>query len=311
MPNAKLANYLHLHFIVFIWGFTAVLGALISIDAIPLVWYRMAIAWGLIFLYIKIKKIPIRFSKLTLMGFSLAGLIIAMHWITFFAAIKVSNVSVTLAVLSTGAFFTSLLEPIFYNRKVIWYEVLFGILVILGPYVIFNSSLQMEATTEGSATNYALGILLALTSAFLSALFSVINSKYAVKYQASAISFWELLFGTLCITIYFLINGNFDKEFFSVSKSDWLYLFILASACTAYAFIASVHVMRWIKPYTVMLTINMEPIYGIILAVLILGDSENMSPQFYYGALLILTTVIVNGMIKTRGKRKRLKEFNN
>ncbi len=299
MPNAKLTNYLHLHLIVFIWGFTAVLGALISIDAIPLVWYRMGIAFVLILLYVKIRKIKLRFSTLTLLGFFLAGFIIALHWITFFAAIKVSNVSVTLAVLSTGAFFTSLLEPIFYRRKVIWYEVLFGIFVIFGLYIIFE--------VEG---HYAQGILLALSSAFLSALFSVINGKFAVKYEATAISFWELLFGTLCITVYFIINGNFNLEFFNVSSSDWLYLFILASACTAYAFIASVHVMKWIKPYTVMLTINMEPIYGILLALLILGDTENMSPQFYYGALVILATVIANGIIKTRGRRKRLNDFN-
>src|SRR5690554_1901323 len=293
MPNVKTLNYLHLHFIVFIWGFTAVLGALISIDAIPLVWYRMIIAAGLIFVFLKLRKTKLRFKTITLLGFSLAGIIIALHWITFFAAIKASNVSVTLAVISTGAFFTSLLEPIFYNRKVIWYEVLFGLFVIAGLYIIF----EVE-------THFVTGILLALASAFLSALFSVINGKFAVKYEASAISFWELLTGAVCITIYLLSTGKFDATFFSLSSSDWMYLLILASACTAYAFIASVHVMKWIKPYTMMLTINMEPIYGIILALLILGDSENMSPQFYYGAMIIIATVITNGIIRTRVKRK-------
>ncbi|MEX2349453.1 MAG: DMT family transporter [Flavobacteriaceae bacterium] len=291
--NDKLLNYFHLHFIVFIWGFTAVLGALITLEATPLVWYRMLIAWVLIYLFVLWKKIDLKFSRLTLMGFFLAGFIIALHWITFFAAIKASNVSVTLAVLSTGAFFTSLLEPLFYNRKIIWYEVLFGVLVIFGLYIIFDVE-----------THYLTGILLALSSAFLSALFSVINGKFAVKYKATAISFWELLFGTLCITLFLVINGNFDFAFFTLSLTDWMYLLILASACTAYAFIASVHVMKWIKPYTVMLTINLEPVYGIILALLILGDSENMSPQFYYGALIILVTVIANGIIKTRQKRK-------
>ncbi len=292
--NDKLLNYLHLHFIVFIWGFTAVLGALITLEATPLVWYRMLIAWVLIYLYVIWKKIDLKFSRLTLAGFFLAGFIIALHWITFFAAIKASNVSVTLAILSTGAFFTSLLEPIFYKRKVIWYEVLFGVLVIFGLYIIFDVE-----------THYLTGILLALSSAFLSALFSVINGKFAVKYKATAISFWELLAGTLCITLFLVMNGNFDFAFFTISLSDWMYLLILASACTAYAFIASVHVMKWIKPYTVMLTINLEPVYGIILALLILGDTENMSPQFYYGALIILMTVIANGIIKTRKKRKR------
>lgn len=293
VQNDKLLNYFHLHFIVFIWGFTAVLGALITLEATPLVWYRMIIACGLIYLYIVWKKIKLKFKTLTLLGFSIAGLIIALHWITFFAAIKASNVSVTLAVLSTGAFFTSLLEPLFYNRKIIWYEVLFGLFVILGLYIIFDVE-----------THFFLGIILALCSAFLSALFSVINGKFAVKYPATSISFWELLFGTLCITVFLFASESFELSFFDVSKTDWLYLFILASACTAYAFIASVHVMKWIKPYTVMLTINLEPIYGIILALIILGDTEHMSNQFYYGALIILATVILNGIIKTQNRRK-------
>tara|TARA_R100000988_G_scaffold100172_1_gene70298 strand:- start:60 stop:962 length:903 start_codon:yes stop_codon:yes gene_type:complete len=294
MQNDKLLNYLHLHFIVFIWGFTAVLGALISIDAIPLVWYRMLMATGLIFLFLKYRKIPLIFPKKTLSGFALAGLIIALHWLAFFGAIKVANVSVTLAIMSTGAFFTSLLEPLFYKRKIIGYEVFFGLLVIVGLYIIFN--------VEG---DYLYGILLALAASLLGALFSVINGKFAVKYNASAISFYELGFGMLCITFYLAFSGSFTTDFFQLTNTDWMYLFILASACTAYAFIASVHVMKWISPYTVMLTINMEPVYGIILALLILGDTENMSPQFYYGALIIVITVIANGIVKNRLNRKK------
>ncbi len=294
MRNDKLLNYLHLHFIVFIWGFTAVLGALISLEAIPLVWYRMLLATAIIFLFLKVRKEKMKFSPKTLAGFALAGIIIAVHWLTFFGAIKASNVSVTLAVLSTGAFFASLLEPLLYGRKIIFYEVLFGLLVIGGLYVIFN--------VEGS---YTLGIILALISAFLSALFSVINGKFVLKNKATVISFYELMFGVLGISIYLAFAGKFTADFFTISAHDWIYLIILASACTAYAFIASVHVMKWISPYTVMLTINMEPVYGIILALLILGDSENMSPQFYYGAAIILATVIANGVIKITQERKR------
>lgn len=294
MRNDKLLNYLHLHFIVFIWGFTAVLGALITLDAIPLVWYRMLLATLIIFAFLKFRKENLRFSVRTLMGFALAGIIIALHWLTFFGAIKASNVSVTLAVISTGAFFASLLEPLLYGRKIIFYEVFFGVAVVAGLYVIFD--------VEGS---YTYGIILALISAFLSALFSVINGKFVLKHKASAISFYELLFGVLGISLYLALSGKFTAEFFTVSVHDWIYLVILASACTAYAFIASIHVMKWISPYTVMLTINMEPVYGIILALVILGDSENMSPQFYYGAGIILLTVIANGIIKITQKRKR------
>lgn len=294
MQNDKLLNYLHLHFIVFIWGFTAVLGALITLEAIPLVWYRMLLATGFVFLYLKFRKENLKFPLKTLGAFALAGIIIALHWLTFFGAIKASNVSVTLAVISTGAFFTSLLEPLLYGRKIIWYEVFFGLLVMIGLYIIFD----VEAS-------YSLGIVLALISAFLSALFSVINGKFVLKHKASAISFYELLFGVIGISIYLAVSGSFTAEFFTVSSHDWLYLAILASGCTAYAFIASIHVMKWISPYTVMLTINMEPVYGIILALLVLGDSEKMGSQFYYGAIIILLTVIANGIIKITQERKR------
>ena len=299
MRNDKLYNYLHLHFIVFSWGFTAVLGALISLEAIPLVWYRMLLATGIVLIFLKVSRYNLRFSTKTLVGFALAGIIIALHWLTFFGAIKASNVSVTLAVLSTGAFFASLLEPLLYGRKIIIYEVFFGLLVIAGLYIIFD--------VESSHT---LGIILALVSAFLSALFSVINGRFVLKYKAAAISFYELLFGVLGISIYLAFSGKFTNAFFTISTHDWLYLFILASACTAYAFIASVHVMKWISPYTVMLTINMEPVYGIVLALLVLGDSENMSPQFYYGAVIILITVIANGIIKITQERKRRRLHN-
>ncbi len=292
MQNDKLLNYFHLHVIVFIWGFTAVLGALITIEAIPLVWFRMVIASVLILFWVLLKRYKLKFKLKTLAGFFLAGLIIAVHWLAFFGAIKESNVSVTLAIMSTGAFFTAFLEPLFYRRKIIWYEVLFGLVVIIGLYVIFQA--------EG---NYFWGIVLALTASFLGALFSVINGKFAVKYNASVISFYELSFGMLCITAYLFYAQDFSEAFFTLPLMDWVYLFILASACTAYAFIASVHVMKWISPYTVMLTINMEPVYGILLALWILGNNEYMSPQFYIGAGIILVTVIANGIIKTRCSR--------
>jgi len=193
--------------------------------------------------------------------------------------------------MSTGAFFASLLEPLFFKRKIIKYEVVFGLIVILGLYIIFRVE-----------SHYYLGIILALISAFLGALFSIFNGMLVKTHKASIISFYELLFGMLCITVYLLITGSIDSSFFSLTLNDWIFISILASICTAYAFIAHVHVMKWISPYTVMLTTNMEPVYGIILALLILGDKEYMSPSFYLGAVIILITVIVNGIIKTRIK---------
>lgn len=294
MLSDNLKSYLHLHFIVFVWGFTAVLGKLISLDAMPLVWYRMSIAVLFILLYIWHKKVPMKVPLKTLLGFLFAGLVIAFHWFTFFKAIKVSNISVTLACLSTGAFFASLMEPIFYGRKVIWYEVFFGIIVFIGLYIIFN--------IDGHFIN---GILLALTSAFLSALFSMINGKYAKEYNPTVISFYELLGGVFFFSIFLYFTGSFNTSFFKVSNSDWLYLIILSTFCTAYAFIASVKVMKFLSPYTVMLTINLEPIYGIILAVIVFEETEKMSFNFYIGALIILSTVILNGVLKYHSTQKK------
>jgi len=284
-------SYLHLHLIVFIWGFTAILGRLITLDALPLVWYRMLFAVGFIFIYIKYKRMPIKIPKRILLKFLVAGLVIALHWFTFFRAIKVSNVSITLACLSTGAFFTSLIEPIFFGKKIIWYEIFFGLIVVFGLSIIFN--------VEG---RYVEGIVLALTSAFLSASFAVINSKFVKDYDPTVISYYELGGGVLFFSIFLLFTNSFNSEFFQLTTSDFVYLLILSSVCTAYAFIASTAVMKFLSPYTVMLTINLEPIYGIILAVLIFEDKEQMSPQFYVGAVIILLTVILNGILKSRLK---------
>ncbi|MEW5675182.1 DMT family transporter [Flavobacterium enshiense] len=293
MQNDKLKSYLHLHFIVFVWGFTAVLGKLISLEALPLVWFRMLIAVSIIFIYIKMTKTALTVSKRLMIGFLFSGLVIAMHWFTFFQAIKVSNISVTLACLSTGALFASILEPIFYGKKIVFYEVFFGLLVVLGLGIIFK--------VEG---NYVEGIILALISAFLSALFSVINGKFAKHNDAAVITFYELLGGVGFFSLYLLFSGSFTAEFFQISLKDLMWLLVLGSFCTAYAFLASVKVMKFLTPYTVMLTINLEPIYGIILGILVFSESEKMSSEFYIGAAIILVTVILNGVIKNYKKVK-------
>lgn len=293
MPNDKVKNYLHLHFIVFIWGFTAVLGKLISIDALPLVWYRMLLATFFILAFIGYKKYSLKVDNKTLLTLLLGGVFIAMHWVTFFWAIKVSTVSVALATMSTGAFFTALLEPFWYDRKFIWYELLFGLMVMAGLLIIFK-------VEDG----YALGICLALISAFLSAVFSLINGKLIQRVKPSIIGAYELGAGFLFLSIYLTVSHQFTAAFFQLSAQDWLLIFILASVCTAYAFIASIRVMKHLTPYTVMLTTNLEPVYGIILAFLFLGEDEKMNPMFYMGAMVILLTVLADGILKYRHGKK-------
>ncbi|MBT8265796.1 MAG: DMT family transporter [Bacteroidia bacterium] len=295
MPNAKLKNYFHLHFLVFIAGFTAILGELISIGSIPLVWYRMVIATILMFLFIKISKINLKVKLSAIAKFSVAGVIIALHWITFFESINQANISIALAMFSSGAFFASLIEPIFYKRRVIWYEILFGIIVILGVWLITKTEFR-----------YINGILLGISSALFSSLFAVINGKFVERYRPSVISFYEFISGIFCMTIALMFMGDgMNAAFFDLSFSDWKYLFILGSICTAYAFIAAVHVMKHISPYTVVLTYNLEPIYGIGLAIILFPEKEKMSLEFYIGALLIISTVIINGVLKNMSKTKK------
>ena len=293
MQNDKLKNYLHLHFLVLIAGFTAILGELISIDAIPLVWFRMSIAGVLMLLFIKFKKRSLKVPLKAVIRFSIAGVLIALHWITFFAAIKASNISITLAMFSTGAFFASLIEPLFYKRKIIGYEIIFGVIVIAGVVIITQTELH-----------YLLGIALGISSALFATLFAVLNGQFVKNYKASVISFYEFVSGVLFISIFIALTEGFGTSYFQLIASDWTYLIILASICTAYAFIASIHVMKHITPYTLVLTYNLEPIYGILLAVIIFPQTETMQPLFYLGAGLIISTVLLNAVFKNINKPK-------
>ena len=169
----------------------------------------------------------------------------------------------------------------------------FGLLAVIGLALIFNLDAK-----------YTYGIIIAITSAFLSALFSVINSKYAKEYDAGIISFYELASGVFFISLWFLFRGEMTLDFFVLTLPDLGWLLLLASVCTAYAFMASVNVMKVLTAFTVMLTINLEPVYGIILALLIFKDEEEMGGMFYLGASILLSTVIINGVLKNSKKRK-------
>jgi len=249
----------------------------------------MLLAVLFVLLYFLLKKKHFFIDRKSLVKFILTGTIIALHWIAFFEAIKVSTVSIALVMMSTGAFFTSLLEPLFFKRRIKAFEILLGVLVVGCLYIIFNFE-----------TQYALGIFYALIASFLSAIFSVINGLYVKKNDAEVISFYQLFFGVVFVSIFLFFTGGFTKAFFTLSNSDWFYLLILSSICTAYAFIVSVKVMKYLTPFTVILTMNLEPIYAILLALLVFGDKEKMKPEFYYGAFIVLIVVMLNGILKNR-----------
>ena len=286
---------MQLHMIVFIWGFTAVLGELISIRDASLVWYRMLLAGLFVLAYLAIRRKPFVLPLRDVRKLVLVGLLIAIHWIFFFRAIDVSNVSVTLAMFSTGAFFASVLEPIFYKRKMLWYEILFGLIIVACLFFIMNVEIK-----------YLEGMLCALFSVFMGVMFTIFNGKLIQKHDATVISLYEFFSGFAFVSMYLMYDGRFTADFFHLSTNDWLLLLLLSSICTAYAFTAAVNVMKKLSPYTVMLTTNLEPVYGIFLAYLIIGDSEKMSVPFYIVSGIILATVIANGVVKHYLRKKQV-----
>lgn len=293
MRKDKLLSTLHFHFIVFIFGFTAVLGALISISAIPLVWYRMTLATFALGLVLWLTNHSFRVSRTIAWVAVVSGVLIAFHWVTFFAAVKVSNVSITLSVLSSGAFLTSILEPIFYKRKVIGYEVVFGMLVIVGLVLVL-----------GDNTTHFTGFIYAGISTVLAVFFTLINGKFVNKTNPYVLSFYELFVGAFVVTVLLAVQGKFTSSFFSITGHDIFWLSILAFVCTSYAFVVSIVVMRHLTPYSVMLGINMEPVYGIGLAYLIFNEKEAMPTQFYIGVAFIIMAVVSNAMLKLKRTKK-------
>lgn len=302
-----MKNLLLLHLVVLIFGFTAILGKLITIPSDQLVWYRMFFATCSLAIYLVVMKKSFKMKRIGMLQTIGVGFIIAAHWICFFEAIKQSNVSIALAATATGSLFTALIEPVFFKRKLQFYELLLGSIVILGLYFIF----QFE-------TNNSTGIWLGVLAALLASLFTVINGQLIKKYDSTRISLFELGGGVLAITLYLLIFSPASLPDFQLTTSDWVWMLILAIVCTAFAFVASVKVMEELTPFTVSLSINLEPVYGILLALLIFGESEKMSNGFYIGTSLILCSLFLNVWIKRRLKKKgyvinfrTLKESNN
>jgi drug/metabolite transporter (DMT)-like permease len=300
--NSGIKDYLMLHFIVAIWSITAILGVLISIASVELVFYRTLIAsamLGLIFLW---KKTSIRVSKSELIKIIGTGFLISIHWILFFWAARVSTASVCLAGMATTSLWTAFLEPIINKKKIKGFEVFLGLLVISGIYVIFRFE-----------WGYWLGLSMAIGSALMGALFSVINGRLTKRHDPYVLTFYEMFgacfFAFMMLPVYAFFFAENGLQLIP-APMDWLWLLILSGICTVYAFSVSVELMRRITAFAVNLTVNLEPVYGIILAVLILGEKEKMTSGFYYGTLIILISVLIypiyNYILKRRIPKRML-----
>jgi drug/metabolite transporter (DMT)-like permease len=287
--NSRAKNILLMHFVILIFGFTGILGKLITIEAIPLVFWRTLIGGGAIYVWLKVRRKVSKKSSADVLKMSGIGLLVAIHWITFFASIKISNVSVALTMLATSPMFIGFLEPLIFKRKIDWRELTVAGVVLVGVGTIFSFD-----------TTYHEGMILGIISAFFASLFATFNGVLIKTHDASNISLVELLTASAAIFILLIFTGEVNWDLFVLSSQDWFWITILALVATSFAFIAFTSIMKVLTPFTTSVAINLEPIYSIILAVIIFGEEEIMGPRFYIGASIIIGAVLLNTILKRK-----------
>jgi drug/metabolite transporter (DMT)-like permease len=302
MPRLK--DFIELHFIVFLWGFTAILGKLITIPAVELVFLRTLIAALALGAIIYKRGTPFWLGRANLFKIMGVGLMISAHWILFFASARISSVSLCLVGMATCSLWTALLEPAFTSKKIKVHEILLALIILTGLYIIF------QAETE---FNNMLGIGMAVGSALLGAIFTIINARLAKQHPSTTITAYEMAGACIGTALFFPLYADLFAEGntlnFALNGMDWVYLLVLAVVCTVYAYTASVRLMQKITAYTMNLTVNMEPIYGILLAWLIFNENEQMTAHFYIGAVIILLSVFLHPVLDSyTERRKKLKE---
>ena len=278
-----------LHLMVVILGLTGVFGKLISLSAIHLVWYRMGIAFISIAIFLAFKKQLFSVSKKDFLGLLGVGALVTFHWLCFFESIKVSTVSVAVVCLATSSLFSALIEPFFFKRKFLFYEVIMGIVVVVALAFIM-----------GTETKYFWGYFYGILAAFLATLFTLFNAKYINKVGAAKITMIEMLSGVIIISCILFFQEDYTVFTTKISISDLSYLIVLGTLCTAMVFVWLTEIMRHITPYSLIMAINLEPIYSIILALIIFGDNELMSSSFYFGSCAIIGIVFLDGYLKNK-----------
>jgi drug/metabolite transporter (DMT)-like permease len=285
-------NFFILHVVVFIWGWTGILGKLIAMPVLPMIWVRMIATVAMLWLFGVIVKKNFLLQKKEIVQLFSTGFLIALHWIFFYQTIKISTVSIAVICLSTSTFFNSILTSIIDKTKPKFYELGISLIVMLAIAYIFNYQ-----------PGYELGMIFGVISAFFSAAFTTVNGRISKNFDAIVFSVYELLGGVILLSILlFFFPANFI-QLIGASASDWWYLFILSSLCTAIPFVASAYVLKHIPSFSVLLAINLEPVYTIILAYLIFGEQEKMNLPFYVGTMVILLTLFGNAWVKNRNRK--------
>ncbi|MBX2946454.1 MAG: DMT family transporter [Cyclobacteriaceae bacterium] len=289
---ATTTDYLKLHFIVFLWGFTAILGLLISIPTVEMVFYRTLLAALGMGVFMAWSKGSFKVSKSDGIKLLLIGFIVCLHWLAFFGSARASNASVSLVGFATNSLWAALLEPWMNRNRVKKFELLLGIVVIVGLYVIFSFNFE-----------YKLGLALGIAAGFSAALFSVLNAKMVRRVDSYAITFYEMVGAFIATAVFLPIYKHTlaaGELKLIPSLMDWVYIALLAWVCTVYAFSMAVKLMKKLSVFFIQLTLNLEPVYGIIMALIILGDSEKMGFNFYVGTLIIISAVASYPWLKKR-----------
>ena len=278
-----------LHLMVVVLGLTGVFGKLISLSAIHLVWYRMSIAFISIAIFLAFKKQLFSVSKKDFLGLLGVGALVTFHWLCFFESIKVSTVSVAVVCLATSSLFSALIEPFFFKRKFLFYEVIMGVIVVVALAFIM-----------GTETKYFWGYFYGIMAALLATLFTLFNAKYINKVGAAKITMIEMLSGVIIISCILFFQQDYTVFTTKISVTDLTYLILLGTLCTAMVFVWLTEIMRHITPYSLIMAINLEPVYSIIFALIIFGDNELMSSSFYLGSCVIIGIVFLDGYLKNR-----------
>lgn len=286
--------FLQLHTAILLAGVTGVLGRLIHLNEAWLVFYRLlftvAILWAL-YAFSKTKT-PLNGRAIrTMLGI---GAVVGLHWVSFYGSIKYANVSVALVAFSSLGFFSAVLEPFILRKPLSWIELALGLLAVLGVALIFHFD-----------TRYEKGILFGGVSAFLGALFTVLNKKVMERHDAETVTRWEMTGGLLTVTLilpFYLPLFGLGFELPSFSDIGWLIL--LAWCCTVWAFKLSLRALEKISPFTVNLSYNLEPLYGILLAFALFQENRELQGSFYLGSSLILLAIVLQ-MVKVFAEKKR------
>lgn len=289
--NPERQAWLELHFAVLCFGFTAILGSWISLNALYLVWWRTGLTTLSLILLLKgwkvLQTIPTRMKW----QFSGIGIIVGLHWVAFYGAIKLSNASVTLICLATTSLFTAILEPMITSRRIQKIEILLGVLVIPGMMLIAHQ------IPDG----FGWGMITGLVSAFLAALFSILNKQRITFADPKAITMLELGAAFVFLSLLIPFAGNMtENATLWPTKKDWLPLIILSLVCTTLAYILSLRALRHLSAFAANLTINLEPVYGILLAIILLNEHQTLTMGFYVGVGIILAAVLSYPFLKKR-----------